>query len=140
MVKENLVVKKRGGGERVIPWHKWGIDRSTSHGEDAELLEYMPHGGTRLIDRCNIIRRELPLEKCECGADVDIWNTYCTSRGHGYTVNCKSCYPGVGPWAKTAFGAERLWNKERRQKKEANHALLRINYLETEPNHKQGRR
>jgi hypothetical protein len=62
MTKENLVVKKRQGGERIIPWHKWFIDASTSHGEDSDLFEVMPYGGKRYIDRSKIVRREMVAE------------------------------------------------------------------------------
>ena len=55
------------------------------------------------------------LEKCECGGAVSVWSTYCTSKGHGFTVNCSGCYPGMGPWAKTRNGAQRLWNAHRRK-------------------------
>ena len=54
----NLIVRKRGGGERVIPWDKIIIDKTTDHGEHADLYEKMPHEGRRYIPRHIIIRKE----------------------------------------------------------------------------------
>lgn len=57
-MKQDLIVKKRGGGERRIPADKWFADRRVDVGESADLYERMPHGGKRPINRANIIRRE----------------------------------------------------------------------------------
>jgi len=77
--------------------------------------EQCPTCGNHLPDAnlCKASHKPPELEKCGCGSEVSIWSTYCTSQGHGYTVNCSTCYPGMGPWAKTRKGAERLWNKQR---------------------------
>lgn len=58
MTNANLIVKKRGGGERSIPPHKWFLDRHTPVGEDAAYYERMPYGGKRWIDPKTILRRE----------------------------------------------------------------------------------
>lgn len=42
-------------GVRVIAAGKWFIDRSTSVGEDADIYEWMPHNGKRLINRQDIV-------------------------------------------------------------------------------------
>jgi hypothetical protein len=54
----SLVVKKRGGGERTIPPHKFWINRNTPVGEDAEIWEHMPHDGKRFIRWSDVIRKE----------------------------------------------------------------------------------
>ena len=53
-----LVVKKRGGGERIIPPSKFWFDRNTPVGEDADVWERMPHNGRRLIQWSDVIRKE----------------------------------------------------------------------------------
>jgi hypothetical protein len=55
------------------------------------------------------------IKPCECGNNCSVWSSLCSSRGHGYAVNCSNCHPGCGPWAKTKKGAIRLWNAERRK-------------------------
>lgn len=56
--KTNLVVKKRGGGERIIPAGKWWIDQNTPVGEDADYYEVKPYQGKRWIPPSTIIREE----------------------------------------------------------------------------------
>lgn len=53
-----LIVKKRGGGERVIPPHKFWINSNTPLGDDAEIWERMPHRGRRLVSWKDVIRFE----------------------------------------------------------------------------------
>lgn len=54
----SLVVRKRRGGERVIPPSKFWIDRNTPVGEDADIWEVMPHNGRRHIPWRDVIRKE----------------------------------------------------------------------------------
>ena len=54
-----LIMRKRGGGERRIPAGKWWIDRATPVGDDAELIERMPHNGYRYLDRRDLIAVEM---------------------------------------------------------------------------------
>jgi len=58
MENYSLVVKKRGGGERVIPPEKFWIDRNTPVGEDADIYECKPWGGKRYIPWSDVIRKE----------------------------------------------------------------------------------
>lgn len=45
-----LKIKTNNGKSvRVIPAHKWFINRNTPVGEDAEIYEVMPYGGKRYI-------------------------------------------------------------------------------------------
>jgi len=60
-----LIVKKRGGGERRIPPHKWWINRNTPVGEDAEIWERMPHEGRRYISYSDIIAMEREQERSD---------------------------------------------------------------------------
>lgn len=59
-IRHNLIVKKRGGGEKVIKAGKWWINKHTPVGEDAEIWERMPYHGRRFIDHKNIIAIEKP--------------------------------------------------------------------------------
>lgn len=54
---KDIVVKKRGGGERIIKKGKWYINKSTEIGEDASIWERKPYGGYRYIDRKEIIKQ-----------------------------------------------------------------------------------
>lgn len=60
---DSLVYMKRGGGEKTIPTGKWYINRNIPIGEDAELVERMPYGGCRFLDRDLIIAIERNKEK-----------------------------------------------------------------------------
>ena len=53
-----LVVKKRGGGERVIEPKKFWINRNTPVGDDAEIWERMPHEGRRYIPWSSVVHKE----------------------------------------------------------------------------------
>lgn len=53
-----LIVKKRGGGERVIKSGNWWMDRQTPVGENAEIFERMPYDGRRTIPRNTILAIE----------------------------------------------------------------------------------
>lgn len=53
--KHDLIIKKRGGGERRIKAGRWWINRRTSVGEDGEVIERLPNFGRRFIDPCKII-------------------------------------------------------------------------------------
>jgi len=53
-----LVIRKRGGGERVIEPAKFWINRNTPRGEDAEIWERMPYEGRREILWSQVIRKE----------------------------------------------------------------------------------
>lgn len=55
---DTLIMRKRGGGERRIPAGKWWVNRNTPVGEDAELIERMPHNGYRYLDWRNLIAVE----------------------------------------------------------------------------------
>lgn len=55
-IDNDLVVKKRGGGEKIIPAGKWWINRNTPVGEDAEFWERMPWDGRRIIPNSDVIR------------------------------------------------------------------------------------
>ncbi len=57
MERNDLVVKKRGGGERVITAERYWIDRNTPVGEDADYYEIKPYGGKRYIPIDSIIRK-----------------------------------------------------------------------------------
>ena len=50
-----LIVKKRGGGERIIPYDKWFINRNTPVGEEADVYERKPYGGKKYIPWDKII-------------------------------------------------------------------------------------
>jgi hypothetical protein len=52
--KQSLIVKKRGGGERIIPYGKWYLNTNTPVGEDADIWENVTYG-RRQIDRNNIL-------------------------------------------------------------------------------------
>lgn len=52
--RKPLIVRKRGGGERVIPAGRWWINRNTPVGEDAQFWEIKPYNGRR-----EILRREI---------------------------------------------------------------------------------
>lgn len=55
-MSEYIVVKSRARcGYRIIPPSKWWPDRRVDIGEDAHLVEEMPHGGSRWIDRDKIL-------------------------------------------------------------------------------------
>ncbi len=56
--KDTLIVKKRGGGERRVPPGKWWINRNTPVGEDADLMERMPHNGYRYLSWDSLIAVE----------------------------------------------------------------------------------
>lgn len=51
-----ITVKKRGGGERTIPAHRWFINRNTPVGEDADFYEIKPYDGRRYIPYDTILR------------------------------------------------------------------------------------
>lgn len=53
--RHDLIVKKRGDGERRIKSGKWWINRRTPVGEDAEIVERMPHRGRRIIEYTAVI-------------------------------------------------------------------------------------
>lgn len=105
---ENLIVKKRGGGERIIPYYKWWILRNTPHGEDADIVELMPYDGMKYIDRCSIIRKESAIKKCGCGMQPEIKNSYSTASGHGFVVLCQC---GNMIEGKTYNNTINKWNK-----------------------------
>ncbi len=56
-----LVVKKRGGGERIIKVNNWWINRNTPVGEPAEWWERMPHSGRRIIDPKKVVAYLRPI-------------------------------------------------------------------------------
>lgn len=53
-----IVVKKRGGGERIIKAGKWYIDPNTPPGDDALYFELKPFGGRKEFYPSDIIRKE----------------------------------------------------------------------------------
>jgi len=55
---DDLIVKKRGGGEKRIPSGKWWINKNTPVGEEADLIERMPHNGYRYLNWNDLIRVE----------------------------------------------------------------------------------
>ena len=55
----SLIVRKRGGGERIIKRGKWWINKNTPVGEDAEIWEEKPWGGRKLIEFSEIIATEI---------------------------------------------------------------------------------
>lgn len=55
---ENIVVKKRGGGERLIPWDKWYWSGSRAMGSSRDRVERKPHHGFKIIHESDIIRKE----------------------------------------------------------------------------------
>lgn len=55
---DTLILSKRGGGERRVPPGKWWINRNTPVGEDADLWERKPYGGTRYIPWTQLIAIE----------------------------------------------------------------------------------
>ena len=56
--EDTLIVKKRGGGERRVPPDRWWINRNTPVGEDADLMERMPHNGYRYLPWGSLIAVE----------------------------------------------------------------------------------
>ena len=50
-----LIVKKRGGGERVISAGNWFINRNTPVGEEADVYERKPYNGKKYIPWDKII-------------------------------------------------------------------------------------
>jgi hypothetical protein len=53
--KKSLIVKKRGGGERVIPAGKWFYDIDTGKDNDVDVYEVKPYGGMRFVRRDTIL-------------------------------------------------------------------------------------
>lgn len=53
--KPLIVLAKTKTGIRTIPAGKWGIDRYTPVGEDAQLYERMPYGGKRFIKWSDVV-------------------------------------------------------------------------------------
>jgi hypothetical protein len=50
-----LIVRTRKGTEKRIPSDKWGINRNTPVGENADLFEHKPHGGKKHIAWKNVL-------------------------------------------------------------------------------------
>ena len=62
LLDDDFIVIINRKKEKIIPPHKWFINKNTPVGEDAELYEIKPHGGKKRVDFNDIVATMRPLK------------------------------------------------------------------------------